>query len=97
MKRMLARTEIGSKRMMRMPDDVYALCRIKKRRGSSGVFLGCMFFMSSAELTALKPKPFRNFSVISASSSLFLRVFAGCSGMNRRKEKPPETCLFPVV
>ena len=40
---------------------------------------------------------FRNFSVNSASKCLFWRVFAGCSGMNRRKEKPPETCLFPVV
>jgi hypothetical protein len=39
----------------------------------------------------------RNFYANSASCSLFLWGFAGCSGMNRRKEKPPETCLFPVV
>jgi hypothetical protein len=42
-------------------------------------------------------KIFRNFSVNSASCSLFWRVFAGCSSMRRKKEKPPETCLFPVV
>ena len=39
----------------------------------------------------------RNFYANFSSKCLFWRVFAGCSGMNRRKEKPPETCLFPVV
>ena len=53
--------------------------------------------MSSAKLAALKAKGFGKFSVIPASCSLFLRLFAGCSGMNRRKEKPSETNWIPTV
>ena len=77
--------------MKRMQDDVHALRQFQKRRGSSGVFL-VHVVVSSAELIALKPKAFRNFSVISASWGPFWRVFAGCSGMTRRKEKPLESC-----
>jgi len=42
-------------------------------------------------------KALRNFYANSASCSLFWRVFAGCSGMNRRKEKPLECCVIPTV
>ena len=92
----IRRSGVTSKRMKRMQDDVHALRQFQNRGISPGVFLEHVV-VSSADLTALKSKSFRNFSVISASCSLFLRVFVGCSGMNRRKEKPPETCLFPVV
>ena len=65
-----------------------------------GVSLGVSLVhvvVSSAKLAALKAKGFGKFSVNPASCSLFLRFFAGCSGMNRRKEKPPETCSVPTV
>ena len=92
----MAHSGVWKNRMKRMLDGVQDLRGIKKDGVSFGVFL-VHVVVSSAELAALKSKPFRNFSVISASSSLFLRGLAGYSGINRRKEKPPETCLFPVV
>ena len=63
---------------------------------SPGVFLGRVV-VSSPELTALKPKAFRNFSVISASWSLFLRFWVGCAIAHKAKEKPLEYCVIPTV
>jgi len=40
---------------------------------------------------------FRDFSGISASRSLFLRVGAGCAIARKQKEKPLESCVIPTV
>ena len=61
-----------------------------------GVFLGRVV-VSSPELTTLKAKAFRNFSVISASWGLFLRFWAGCAIAHKAKEKPLEYCVIPTV
>ena len=52
--------------MKRMQNDVHALHQFQDRGVSPGVFLEHVA-VSSAELTALKSKAFRNFSVNSAS------------------------------
>ena len=54
-------------------------------------------YLGSAKLVNLIAKGFGNFSEISASSGLFWRFWAGCVIAHKAKEKPPETCLFPVV
>ena len=63
----------------------------EKERVSPGVSL-VLVVVSSPELTTLKSKTFRNFSVISASWSLFLRFLAGCAIAHKAKEKPLESC-----
>ena len=92
----MAHLGVGKKRMKRMLDGAQVVRGSKKDGVSLGVFL-VHVVVSSAELTDLKPKGFGKFSVNPASRSLFLRVLAGCSGMNRRKEKPSETNWFPTV
>lgn len=82
--------------MKRMQDDVHALHQFQDRGVSPGVFLEHVA-VSSAELTALKSKAFRNFSVISASWGLFLRFWAGCAIAHKAKEKPLEYCVIPTV
>ena len=54
-------------------------------------------FVSSADLTDLKPKGFGKFSVNPASWSLFLRFGADCAIAHKAKEKPLEHCVFPTV
>ena len=68
----------------------------KKEGVSPEVFLGHIG-LSSVEHTALKSKTFRNFSVISASWSLFLRFWVGCAIAHKAKEKPLEYCVIPTV
>ena len=87
----MAHSGVGKKRMKRMLDGAKVVRGIKKDGVSLGVSL-VHVVVSSAELTDLKPKGFGKFSVNPASCSLFWLVFAGCSGMNRRKEKPLESC-----
>ena len=67
--------------------EINQITQILRKTGFQGIMKGGIF-----EAEAL-----RNFYAISASCSLFLRVFAGCSSMRQEKEKPPETYLFPVV
>ena len=94
MKRMLACSGVGSKRMKRMLDG--ALRGIQKKGGSPEAFL-VHVVVSSAELTDLKPKGFGRFSEIHTSWSLFWRVVAGCAIAHKAKEKPSETNWFPTV
>ena len=84
------RQGVEKNRMKRMLDGAKVLRGIRKEGVSPEAFL-VHVVVSSPELIDLKSKGFGKFSVNPASCSLFLRVFAGCSGLNRRKEKPSET------